>query len=149
MLKSISTSVTRVYGGKFADRLGGEIVSVTSLSIMLLETICMVIANLLPLAIVGILLLAAGMGVTNAAVFKILSKEAPHTIGGAADGLEDRCLGGFVTPPVMASFIDKTRANLSGFSKGFLVFSALAIMSLIILGIFRMGSKNSAATSKA
>jgi MFS transporter, NNP family, nitrate/nitrite transporter len=57
--------------------------------------------------------------------------------------------GGFVIPPVRASFIDKTGANLSGFSKGFLVFSALTIMSLIILGIFRMGSKNSAATSKA
>lgn len=72
MLYSISTSVTRVYGEKLADRLGGENVSVTSLSIMLSGTICMVIANSLPIAIVGILLLAAGMGVTNAAVFKIL-----------------------------------------------------------------------------
>lgn len=149
-LYSISTSVTRVYGGKLADRLGGEIVSATSLSIMFLGTICMVIANSLPIAIVGILLLAAGMGVTNAAVFKILPKEVPHAIGGAAGWVGGiGAFGGFVIPPVMASFIDKTGANLSGFSKGFLVFTALAAMSLIILWLFKMGSKNSAVTSKA
>lgn len=148
-LYSITTSVVRVYGGKIADKLGGERVSNVSLFIMLIGTICMVIASSLPIAIVGILFLAVGMGVTNAAVFKILPKEVPHAIGGASGWVGGiGAFGGFVIPPVMASFIDKTGVNLSGFSKGFLVFSALAIVSLLILAIFRMGAKNSPVTSK-
>lgn len=149
-LYSITTSVVRVYGGKIADKLGGERVSNVSLFIMLIGTICMVIASSLPIAIIGILFLAVGMGVTNAAVFKILPKEVPHAIGGASGWVGGiGAFGGFVIPPVMASFIDKTGANLGGFSKGFLVFSALAIVSLLILAIFRMGAKNSSVTSKA
>lgn len=148
-LYSITTSVVRVYGGKIADKLGGERVSNVSLFIMLIGTICMVIASSLPIAIIGILFLAVGMGVTNAAVFKILPKEVPHAIGGASGWVGGiGAFGGFVIPPVMASFIDKTGVNLSGFSKGFLVFSALAIVSLLILAIFRMGAKNSPVTSK-
>lgn len=148
-LYSITTSVVRVYGGKIADKLGGERVSNVSLFIMLIGTICMVIASSLPIAIIGILFLAVGMGVTNAAVFKILPKEVPHAIGGASGWVGGiGAFGGFVIPPVMASFIDKTGSNLSGFSKGFLVFSALAIVSLLILAIFRMGAKNSPVTSK-
>lgn len=149
-LYSITTSVVRVYGGKIADKLGGERVSNVSLFIMLIGTICMVIASSLPIAIIGILFLAVGMGVTNAAVFKILPKEVPHAIGGASGWVGGiGAFGGFVIPPVMASFIDKTGANLSGFSRGFLVFTALAAMSLIILWLFKMGSKNSPVTSKA
>lgn len=149
-LYSITTSVVRVYGGKIADKLGGERVSNVSLFIMLIGTICMVIASSLPIAIIGILFLAVGMGVTNAAVFKILPKEVPHAIGGASGWVGGiGAFGGFVIPPVMASFIDKTGANLSGFSKGFLVFSALAIVSILILAIFRMGAKKSTVTSKA
>ncbi|AKN29501.1 MFS transporter [Clostridium carboxidivorans P7] len=149
-LYSITTSVVRVYGGKIADKLGGERVSNVSLFIMLIGTICMVIASSLPIAIIGILFLAVGMGVTNAAVFKILPKEVPHAIGGASGWVGGiGAFGGFVIPPVMASFIDKTGVNLGGFSKGFLVFSALAIVSILILAIFRMGAKKSPVTSKA
>lgn len=148
-LYSILTSITRIYGGKIADKMGGEIVSTVSLFIMFLGTLCMVAANSLPVAIIGILLLAAGMGVTNAAVFKILPKEVPHAIGGASGWVGGiGAFGGFIIPPVMASFIDKTGRNLAGFSRGFLVFSALAVISLLIIGIFKMGAKNSTAVNE-
>lgn len=117
---------------------------------MLLGTVCMIIANSLPLAIIGILLLAIGMGVTNAAVFKILPKEVPQAIGGASGWVGGLgAFGGFVIPPIMASFIDRTGGNLSGFSKGFLVFSALTIISLVIVGIFKVNSKTSQVVSRA
>lgn len=141
---SITTSITRIYGGKIADKVGGESTSITALIIMLAGAICMTIASSIPLAVVGILLLAVGMGVTNAAVFKILPKEIPHAIGGAAGWVGGLgAFGGFVIPPLMASFIDKTGIDLSGFSKGFIIFIVLTVISLLIVGLFKMGSKNS------
>jgi MFS transporter, NNP family, nitrate/nitrite transporter len=140
---SIATSITRIYGGKIADKVGGESTSIIALMIMLVGAVCMTITSSIPLAVVGILLLAVGMGVTNAAVFKILPKEIPHAIGGAAGWVGGLgAFGGFVIPPLMASFIDKTGKNLSGFSKGFIIFIVLTVISLIIVGLFKMGSKN-------
>jgi NNP family nitrate/nitrite transporter-like MFS transporter len=139
---SITTSVTRIYGGKIADKVGGESTSIVALIIMLAGTICMTITSSMPLAVVGVLFLAVGMGVTNAAVFKILPKEVPHAIGGAAGWVGGLgAFGGFVIPPVMASFIDKTGKNLSGFSKGFIIFIVLTVISLLIISSFKMASK--------
>ncbi|MBU3161676.1 MFS transporter [Clostridium frigoris] len=141
---SISASITRIYGGKIADKVGGETTSIIALIIMLSGAVCMSITSSIPLAVVGVLLLAAGMGVTNAAVFKILPKEVPHAIGGAAGWVGGLgAFGGFVIPPLMASFIDKTGENLSGFSNGFIVFIVLTIISLVIVGSFKMESRNS------
>ncbi|MBW9150969.1 nitrate/nitrite transporter [Clostridium estertheticum] len=140
---SISASITRIYGGKIADKFGGESTSIIALIIMLSGAVCMTITSSMPLAVVGVLLLAVGMGVTNAAVFKILPKEVPHAIGGAAGWVGGLgAFGGFVIPPLMASFIDKTGKNLSGFSNGFIIFIVLTIISLVIVGSFKMGSKN-------
>ncbi|MBU3155610.1 MFS transporter [Clostridium estertheticum] len=140
---SISASITRIYGGKIADKFGGESTSIIALIIMLSGAVCMTITSSIPLAVLGVLLLAVGMGVTNAAVFKILPKEVPHAIGGAAGWVGGLgAFGGFVIPPLMASFIDKTGKSLSGFSKGFIIFIVLTIISLVIVGSFKMGSKN-------
>ncbi len=143
---SIATSITRIYGGKIADKVGGGSTSIIALIIMLAGAVCMTITSSIPLAVVGVLLLAVGMGVTNAAVFKILPKEIPHAIGGAAGWVGGLgAFGGFVIPPLMASFIDKTGKNLSGFSKGFIIFIVLTVISLSIVGLFKMGSKDSKA----
>ncbi|MCB2353162.1 MFS transporter [Clostridium estertheticum] len=140
---SISASITRIYGGKIADKFGGESTSIIALIIMLSGAVCMTITSSIPLAVVGVLLLAVGMGVTNAAVFKILPKEIPHAIGGAAGWVGGLgAFGGFVIPPLMASFIDKTGKSLSGFSNGFIIFIVLNVISLVIVCSFKMGSKN-------
>jgi len=143
---SIATSITRIYGGKIADKVGGGSTSIIALIIMLAGAVCMTITSSIPLAVVGVLLLAVGMGVTNAAVFKILPKEIPHAIGGAAGWVGGLgAFGGFVIPPLMASFIDKTGKNLSGFSKGFIIFIVWTVISLSVVGLFKMGSKDSKA----
>jgi NNP family nitrate/nitrite transporter-like MFS transporter len=139
---SITTSVVRIYGGKIADKVGGESTSITALFIMLAGTICMFTASSLPLAVIGILLLAVGMGVTNAAVFKILPKELPHAIGGASGWVGGLgAFGGFVIPPLMASFIDNTGKSLSGYSRGFVIFIVLALISILIIGLLKFTSK--------
>ena len=109
---SILTSLTRVYGGKLADKKGGEITTIVSLGIALVGAICMTFASTMTLAIIGIILLAIGMGIANAAVFKIVPNAVPEAMGGASGWIGGLgALGGFLIPPVMASFL-----NRSGFA---------------------------------
>ena len=111
-LYSILTSLTRIYGGKVADKNGGEITTIVSLGIALIGAICMTFASTMTLAIIGIILLAIGMGVANAAVFKIVPNAVPEAMGGASGWIGGLgALGGFLIPPVMASFL-----NRSGFA---------------------------------
>ncbi|HBC95988.1 MAG TPA: MFS transporter [Clostridium sp.] len=138
---SIATSLIRIYGGKISDKRGGEYTSAAALIVMLIGAVCMTITSSLPIAVLGILLLAAGMGVTNAAVFKILPKAVPHAVGGASGWVGGLgAFGGFVIPPFMASFIDKTGRSLSGYQKGFLIFVVLSVISFLIVNFLRINS---------
>jgi NNP family nitrate/nitrite transporter-like MFS transporter len=140
---SITTSLFRIYGGKIADKKGGEPTAVASISVMLIGAVFMTFASSVAIAVVGILFLAVGMGIANAAIFKIVPKEIPQAVGGAAGWVGGLgAFGGFVIPPLMASFIDKTGTDLSGFSKGFSVFIMLAIVSLLLLGLFRLSAQS-------
>lgn len=108
-LYSILTSLTRIYGGKVADKNGGEITTIVSLGIALIGAICMTFASTMTLAIIGIILLAIGMGVANAAVFKIVPNAVPEAMGGASGWIGGLgALGGFLIPPVMASFLNRS-----------------------------------------
>ncbi|MDU4829838.1 MAG: MFS transporter, partial [Clostridium perfringens] len=125
-LYSILTSLTRIYGGKVADKNGGEITTIVSLGIALIGAICMTFASTMTLAIIGIILLAIGMGVANAAVFKIVPNAVPEAMGGASGWIGGLgALGGFLIPPVMASFLN--RSGFAGYSQGFSVFIVLII----------------------
>lgn len=142
---SILTSLVRIYGGKIADKKGGEIVAVIALIIGLLGSIVMTFAGTLPLAIIGVILLGIGMGVTNAAVFKIVPNAVPEAMGGASGWIGGiGAFGGFLLPPVMATFIDKTGIDLSGFSRGYVVFIGLFIISILIIAMFKAFSNKKA-----
>ena len=141
-LYAIITSIIRIYAGKIADKKGGEATATISLVIMLVGAVCMTLSSSIAFSIVGILILAVGMGATNAAVFKIVPKAVPQAVGGASGWIGGiGALGGFVIPPLMASFIDKSGKNLSGYSTGFIVFIILAIVAIIILTIINKARK--------
>lgn len=109
---------------------------------MLIGAICMVLSSSITLSVVGILILTVGMGATNAAVFKILPEAVPHAIGGASGCIGGiGSLGGFVIPPIMASFINKSSKNLTGYSAGFIIFIILSTDSLVMLKIINKASK--------
>ena len=131
-LYSILTSLTRIYGGKVADKNGGEITTIVSLGIALIGAICMTFASTMTLAIIGIILLAIGMGVANAAVFKIVPNAVPEAMGGASGWIGGLgALGGFLIPPVMASFLN--RSGFAGYSQGFSVFIVLIIVAIGVI----------------
>lgn len=133
---SILTSLTRVYGGKLADKKGGEITTIVSLGIALVGAICMTFASTMTLAIIGIILLAIGMGIANAAVFKIVPNAVPEAMGGASGWIGGLgALGGFLIPPVMASFLNKS--GFAGYSQGFSVFIVLMIVAIGVIALFQ------------
>ncbi len=142
-LYSILTSITRIYGGKVADKNGGEITTIASLGIALIGAICMTFASTMTLSIIGIILLAIGMGVANAAVFKIVPNAVPEAMGGASGWIGGLgALGGFLIPPVMASFLN--RSGFAGYSQGFSVFIVLIIVAIGVITLFQALQKKSA-----
>lgn len=137
---SILASLIRVYGGKLSDKLSGELVCVVSLIITLVGSIMMTFAGSFVLAFIGITILAIGMGIANAAVFKMVPNAVPEAMGGASGwvgGLGG--LGGFFVPLILALFI--SGGNTSGYATGFSIFIVLTLISLFMAYLLRPKSK--------
>jgi NNP family nitrate/nitrite transporter-like MFS transporter len=135
-LYSLSTSLLRVGGGLVSDRVGGEKTVLFSFMVTALASLLMLVSESMGLAITAELLLALGMGFANAAVFKLVPKYTPQTVGGSAGivgGLG--AFGGFVIPPVMGLFV--TWLGNRGYSLGFSVFLGLALCSVGVVALMR------------
>jgi NNP family nitrate/nitrite transporter-like MFS transporter len=135
---SLTASATRVLGGVLADSLydGGKNGSILSLLIMLTGATIMTTALSFELAIPGVLLLAIGMGIANAAVFKIVPQVVPQAVGGAAGWVGGLgAFGGFVIPPMMAFAVRDL--GRPGYAIGFIVFVFLALLSLALTWIVK------------
>jgi len=129
-LYSLLASVIRVAGGGLADSLGGERTALVALTTTLIGAAIMTFSGSLALSIGGVVLMAVGMGVNNAAVFKLVPRVVPHAVGGAAGWVGGLgAFGGFVIPPLMALFVGA--GNVSGYATGFVVFVALAAGAIL------------------
>lgn len=129
-LYSLSASLLRVLGGYAADRIGGEKVTLLSFTIVAAGALLMTLSDRsIGGAVIGVLLLALGMGFANAAVFKLVPKYSPAAVGGAAGivgGLG--AFGGFVLPPVMGMFVKFN--GPAGYAQGFSVFLVLSLLAI-------------------
>jgi NNP family nitrate/nitrite transporter-like MFS transporter len=134
-LYSLSCSLLRVVGGFVSDSLGGETVVMASfVTITLGAILMMVTTDSFTAALAGQMVLALGMGFANAAVFKLVPKYGPKSVGGAAGvvgGLG--AFGGFVIPPLMGIFVKEF--GHPGYAWGYSVFVTLALMSLVVFKI--------------
>ena len=148
-LYSLSASILRVFGGFTADRIGGEKTVFLSFLVVTGGAIVMMLASgSLALAVTGEMLLALGMGFANAAVFKLVPKYTPETVGGSAGivgGLG--AFGGFVIPPVMGLFVKLS--GVEGYSQGFAVFLGLSLLSIALFIILNRYAPKSAAEAVA
>ena len=103
---------------------------------MLSGAIVMTTALSFELAIPGVLLLAIGMGIANAAVFKIVPQVVPQAVGGAAGWVGGLgAFGGFVIPPMMAFAVKDL--GRPGYAIGFIIFVVLALLSLALTWIVK------------
>ena len=135
---SLTTSIVRIAGGVLADQLreGGENTAILALLIMMAGALVMVNAQQFELALPGQFLLAFGMGICNAAVFKIVPQAVPEAVGGATGWVGGLgAFGGFVIPPVMAFAVGDL--GRPGYAIGFVVFIFLALVSLSMAWILK------------
>jgi MFS transporter, NNP family, nitrate/nitrite transporter len=139
---ALLASGIRIAGGVMADRLyqGGYNTAILALLIMLAGALVMTSAREYELAIPGVVLLAVGMGLCNAAVFKILPQVVPHAIGGAAGWVGGiGAFGGFAIPPAMAFAVSDLGDR--GYAIGFVVFIVLALVSLGVAWVLKYGTQ--------
>jgi NNP family nitrate/nitrite transporter-like MFS transporter len=135
---SVLTSVVRIVGGILSDRLkeGGENTGILALLIMLAGGLVMTVAREYQLAVPGVILLAVGMGVANAAVFKIVPQAVPKAVGGAAGWVGGLgAFGGFAIPPMLGFAVRDL--GEPGYAIGFVVFIFLALLALAMLWILK------------
>jgi NNP family nitrate/nitrite transporter-like MFS transporter len=137
-LYSVLTSLVRILGGIVSDKLrdGGENTAILALFIVLMGTLVMIGARDYQLAIPGEILLAFGMGICNAAVFKMVPQAVPKAVGGAAGWVGGLgAFGGFAIPPMLAFAVRDL--GKSGYSIGFVVYLFLALLSLFMTWILK------------
>jgi len=130
---SLLASVIRIFGGWLSDKLGGELVAMMAYTLTLIGAVLVVIAanHNFALSLTGEVLMGAGMGIANGAVFKLVPKYVPHATGGAAGWVGGLgAFGGFVVPPILGLFVNKYQDL--GYSKGFIVYIILSLIALLI-----------------
>ncbi len=135
-LYSLLTSAIRVLGGSLSDRIGGENTALLALGTMLVGALLMILSHHFALSVVGEIVMALGMGVNNAAVFKLVPQAVPRAVGGAAGWVGGLgAFGGFAIPPVMGAFV---RAQGDpGYATGFVTFVGLALLSLGLASLLK------------
>jgi len=128
---SLIASFIRVYGGHLSDKFGGEKTAIMSYSLVLLGALVLMFSTAFFPALIGELLIALGMGIANAAVFKLVAKYVPEAVGGASEWVGGLgAFGGFVMPPILGIFVDKM--GDIGYARGFVVYLILAILCITI-----------------
>lgn len=126
---SLFSSVLRVPGGAWADRFGGERVAMIAYAILLGGALTMAYAPTFWVTVAGEALIGVGMGVANAAVFKLVPHYVPEAVGGTAGWVGGLgALGGFVVPP-MLGHVAQSMGRV-GYARGYAVYVALALVCL-------------------
>ncbi len=144
---SLLAAVIRVYGGVLSEKLGGERVAVGSFLTVLAGAIVLTFFTQFYVDLVGELLIALGMGIGNAAVFKMVPKYVPHAVGGASGWVGGLgALGGFVIPPILGAFVDILGPQ--GYAGGFFAYIILAAAAIAVAyGFVRAEPKFAAASA--
>jgi NNP family nitrate/nitrite transporter-like MFS transporter len=145
---SLTASGIRVFGGTWSDLAGGERTSIIALSVLTTGAVLMALSHSFALSLTAELIVAMGMGVNNAAVFKMLPKFVPSAVGGAAGWVGGLgAFGGFLLPPLMALFVQ--HGGDHGYARGFLVFVALSLTALGLSINLLIGSRKRPVASRA
>lgn len=133
---SILTSLIRIAGGRLSDRIGGENTALASQAVLLAGAVLMTFSQAWGLSFLAEILLGLGMGVGNAAVFKLVSQEVPEAVGGASGWVGGLgAFGGFVFPPILGLFV--RWLGDPGYAAGFALFVGLALAALVLAYVLR------------
>ena len=130
-LYSITTSLIRIVGGKLSDRIGGEKTAFLALLTLIAGAALLTISHDWGLSIVAEVVIGLGMGVGNAAVFKMVPQVMPEAVGGASGWVGGLgAFGGFVIPPVLGEIV--RIQGEAGYASGFAVYIFLGAVAIAL-----------------
>ena len=111
--------------------------------LVLVGSVVLSFSGTFALSLAATLAVAAGMGLQNAIVFKLLPRYLPDAVGGASGWIGGLgALGGFVIPPVMG-VVTGMVGGTAGYARGFLPFAVLVVLALPVVGLLsRWSSRN-------
>lgn len=134
---SLLASFVRIYGGSLSDKIGGEKVALAGYIFVLVGAIILMSISNFGLDLVGEIIMGIGMGIANAAVFKMVPKYVTHAPGGASGWVGGiGAFGGFVVPPLLGLFTQVH--GVAGFAQGFVLYVILAVVTIVIsIGLVR------------
>jgi len=126
---AILSPLLRVGGGYLSDRSGGERVALLGFAVLLVGSLVVVVIPGQWTSLAGLVLMGAGMGLANAAVFKLVPKFVPEAVGGASGWVGGvGATSGFLLPPALGEIVGAYGHR--GYTLGFAVFTGLAALSL-------------------
>lgn len=142
-LFSLGASLMRVAGGFISDKFGGEKTAFAAIGILVVGGLLMIFSTgTFVVAVTGLMLLAVGMGVNNAATFKILPQVIPSAMGGASGWIGGLgALGGFLFPIFQGLFIHDPKVADPGYNLSFVVYLVAGLVSLVLLVVLTRKKK--------
>ena len=127
---AILTALVRVGGGVASDRLPIRYALAGNFGLMFVGLLTVGFSHNLAISLAGTIVIAAGMGLQNAIVFKLLPLYVPNAVGGASGWIGGiGALGGFVLPPLMG-IATSLVGGPEAYARGFLVVAALVLVAL-------------------
>lgn len=131
---ALLTALIRVPGGLLSDRISIRYALFGNFLLIGAGTVVVALHAGYWLSFAATMVIAAGMGLQNAIVFKLLPFYVPDAVGGAAGWVGGLgALAGFVVPPVMGA-VTEAVGGPEGYARSFLVMTALVIVGLVGVG---------------
>ncbi len=144
---SVLASLVRVPGGSLADRTSIRYALSVNVLTILLGTLIVIFSATFSVALLGTILIALGMGLQNAVVFKLVPHYVPEAVGGAAGWVGGLgAFGGFVIPPIMGA-LSGLSTGVHEYGAGFWVFAVLAVIDWVVIGWLKHYDRTMRATS--
>ena len=140
---SLLSALIRVPGGLLSDRISIKYALPGNFLLMLAGSLVLSFSQTFAVSLVATLAVAAGMGLQNAIVFKLLPRYVPDAVGGASGWIGGLgALGGFVIPPVMG-VVTGMVGGTAGYARGFLPFAVLVVLALPVVTVLsRWSARN-------
>jgi NNP family nitrate/nitrite transporter-like MFS transporter len=140
---SLLSALIRVPGGLLSDRLSIRYALSGNFLLMIAGTVVLGLSSSFALSFLATLAVAAGMGLQNAIVFKLLPRFVPNAVGGASGWIGGLgAFGGFAIPPLFGAVTGAIGGDM-GYAYGFLPFAALTVFALpVVAWINRWSARN-------
>ncbi len=130
---SLVSALVRVPGGLLSDRISIRWALHGNFVLMLVGVLALSFSRTFGLSLTATILVAVGMGLQNAIVFKLLPRYVPDAVGGASGWIGGLgALGGFVLPPVIGAVTGAVGGS-AGYARGFLPVAGLLLIALPVV----------------